>query len=400
MSDDGSADFSGSYTEISQQSWLQQLAGSLIGAVVGLLLFLASFVVLFWNEGHAVAEMNSLNAGAKSVVSVPADRPDPANEGRLVHVTGLASVTRAAADPVFHVAPADALRLRRKVSAYQWEEHAETSTEKSLGGGETKRTTYTYRKVWSDKVINSSEFKQPAGHTNPAFPLRTTVFDAQGARLGGFTLDPSVMGKLTGFKGLAPPSSASAAGVDPGFRRIGDQFYHGAPDAPAIGDMQVSYEVLEAQPVSVVAAQTGQTLAPFRGKDGRVIEIADLGTHSADDLFHEAKAAASTFTWILRAVGFVMMLIGLCLLASPLAWLVSVLPFLEGVVDTAAFFLALVLSIPLTMITIAIAWMAYRPLLAAGLLAGGLVVAAGLRQVAPRRSRDIRPRPAPPRPVG
>jgi Transmembrane protein 43 len=109
-------------------------------------------------------------------------------------------------------------------------------------------------------------------------------------------------------------------------------------------------------------------------------------------MFRQAKSAASTLTWILRGVGFVMMVIGIALIAAPLAWLASVLPFLAGIVDAAAVFVALILAIPLTLTTIAIAWMAHRPLLGGGLIVVGVLLAVGIRRLVPRRRRQA---PAP-----
>jgi hypothetical protein len=313
-----------------------------------------------------------------------------ANEGHLVHVTATATVSGAPADPVFHLTKPTAMRLQRHVEMFQWQEHEESQTEKRVGGGETTRTTYTYRKAWSETPIDSSKFKQPNGHANPTMTLRSAVFDAAKVQLGAFRLDDSVVQQMSGFQQFVPPPDLTGAGIEPSFRRVGDQFYHGAtPQTPDIGDMQVTYQVIDAQPVSVVAAQIGGTLAQYRGRDGRVIELVNLGTHSADDMFQEQKAAAATLTWILRGVGFAMMVIGLALMAAPLSWLASVLPFLEGVVDAAAFFAALIVAIPLTLTTIAIAWIAHRPLVGIGLIVVGVSLAIGLRWLVPRRRTGL-----------
>jgi hypothetical protein len=84
-----------------------------------------------------------------------------------------------------------------------------------------------------------------------------------------------------------------------------------------------------------------------------------------------------------------MMVIGLALMAAPLSWLASVLPFLEGVVDAAAFFAALIVAIPLTLTTIAIAWIAHRPLVGIGLIVVGVSLAIGLRWLVPRRRTGL-----------
>jgi hypothetical protein len=375
-----------SFTTVTQQSWLGQLAGSFVAVIFGIILFLASFVVLSWNEGRAVRAIDSLNVGARAVVSVPEGAVAPANQGHLVHVSGAVTVNRGATDPVFHVTAPNAVRLMRTVKMYQWEESKHTETQSNAGGSKTTSTTYSYRKVWSDRAIESSKFQHPSGHANPTMPLHTVVFDADTIKLGAFRLDASLVKKMSAFETLAPPDSATGGGVNPSFQRAGETFYHGASsDAPEVGDMQVSYQVIKPQPFSIVAGQNGDTLAPFSDANGQVIELIDAGTHDANSMFQEAKSEARMWTWILRGVGYLMMVIGITLLASPLAWLASLLPFLAGIVEAGAFLVGLVIGTPLTLLTIAIAWVVHRPLVGGGLIVLGAALAFGLHRLVRRR---------------
>src|SRR5690606_35426047 len=111
---------------------------------------------------------------------------DPANEGRLVHVSGAVTATAPLADPLFGIRQ-QALQLVRKVEMYQWREKSQSTTKEKIGGGKETTTTYTYEKVWSDKLIHSSGFKEQKGHVNPA-EMRDGQerWVAQDARLGAF----------------------------------------------------------------------------------------------------------------------------------------------------------------------------------------------------------------------
>jgi hypothetical protein len=51
--------------------------------------------------------------------------------------------------------------------------------------------------------------------------------------------------------------------------------------------------------------------------------------------------------------------------------LASVLPFLGGIAEAGIFIVALSLSLPLTLFTIAAAWIAHRPIIGALLLVAG-----------------------------
>lgn len=87
------------------------------------------------------------------------------------------------------------------------------------------------------------------------------------------------------------------------------------------------------------------------------------------------------------------MLVGIALLASPLTWLASVLPFLASIVGFAAFGIALIAAVPLTLLTIALSWLAFRPLIAGGLIVAAVVLTLAIRRLVPRR-RSAAPAPA------
>jgi hypothetical protein len=373
------------FTEVTHSGWFGRFGNSIVGAFLGLLLFVGSIVLLSWNEGRAVDAITALNAGAKVVVPVSAESVAPANEGRLIHVSGPVTVSGPLTDTAFHVSAAGVLRLERRVEMYQWRQTEESKTEKSLGGGETTTTTYRYAKEWSEQLINSGSFKKQEGHVNPAMPYHTTTIDARGAKLGAFTLDQSQIKKIDAFVDL--PADVTTAEPS-GFRWIGDHLYRGtSPDQPQVGDLRVGFRVVPAQTISVVAAQMGSTLAGFAGEREHIINLVEVGTHSAAAMFQDAKSDETILTWVLRAVGFFMMLIGLMLMASPIAWLASVVPFLEGVVNVAASGLAVIVAVPLTLGVIAVAWLAHRPLIGAGLIVAGIVLAVVIRRILPERRK-------------
>ncbi|MBP2316791.1 TMEM43 family protein [Azospirillum soli] len=374
-----------SHTEQSERGWLGRLGGSIAGAFIGLLMLVGSVILLFWNEGRAVDAITALNAGAEQVVSVPADAVQSANEGRLVHVSGLATVPGPLVDPVFHVNAGKALRLERRVEMYQWKQTEESRTEKSVGGGETTTTTYRYSREWADHPIDSNAFKRREGHANPSMTYQGATIDARGAKLGAFALDQSQIRQIDDYERLAPDP---AAALPPGFQWVGEQLYRGAsPDAPQIGDLRVTFRVVPAQTLSVVAAQMNGGLAGFAGVRGQTINLVQTGAHGAEAMFNQAKADEAVLTWILRVAGFVVMLISVMLMGSPLAWLASLLPFLETLVNAARFGLALVIAVPLTLTTIAVAWLAYRPLIGVGLILAGIALAVAVKRLVPERRR-------------
>src|ERR1017187_8760795 len=108
-------------TEVTTQSWFGRIGESIKGILVGLLLVAGAVILLLWNEGRAIKRAKTLSEGAKGVVTVSTDRIEPANEGKLVHLIGMATTTEKLADPEFGVS-ATALKIRRIAEMYQWKE--------------------------------------------------------------------------------------------------------------------------------------------------------------------------------------------------------------------------------------------------------------------------------------
>lgn len=371
------------FTEVTTEGWGSRLGGSLIAALIGIILVPASIILLYWNEGRAVDAIRALNRGAAAIVEVNADAVDAQANGKLVHLTGTMQPTTTARDPVFGVSGDGLLRLSRAVEMYQWKQQTSSHSTQSVGGTKTTETTYTYKRVWSAEPINSSEFKYPTNHQNPSMTVRSATFNGGGVMLGAYKVDPAVLDKVENFTPLPPPT-----GPPSGYQLVGDGFYRGQdPSQPAIGDLRVSFKQIPTQTVSVAAALAGNTLTPWRDTNGYTIAMADPGLASAQTMFHEQRQTESTITWILRGVGFVLMFIGFICMTRPLAMLAAVLPPLEWIVSAGAFLGAITLAVPLTLLTISIAWLVHRPLIGGALLVAAIVSLLALRMLHRPRAR-------------
>lgn len=371
------------FTEVTTQGWGSRLVGSFVALLFGLVLLPVGIGLLYWNEGRAVDAIRALDRAAAAIVEANAGEADPRTDGKLVHVTGVLEAATPARDPALRVSGEGLLRLARTVEMYQWKEETSSQTHEAVGGTKTTETTYTYRRVWSAEPISSNNFKVQADHRNPPMDLRSQTFDGE-AKLGAYRVEPPVLDKLDGFTPVAvtvPPP--------PGFHAAAGGFYRGQdPDVPAIGDERVSFGGVPAQTVSIAAAQSGGRLTAYRDANGYTIAVAKPGVASAAALFQQEKQAEGQLTWILRGVGFVVQLIGFICLTRPLTMLFAVLPFLESLVGAGAFLVALTLAIPVTLITIAIAWIVHRPLIGGALLAAALVALVLLRLM--HRGRAVR----------
>ncbi len=139
---------------------------------------------------------------------------------------------------------------------------------------------------------------------------------------------------------------------------------------PQVGDVRMKLEVARSpQTISVIAVQNGDTFQSYRGKEGTSQLLVSMGTIDAAGMVQSAQDANVMRTWIVRLVGLVLMYLGLMMVFKPLVTVADVLPFLGGLLKIGLGLFSGIIAFALSLITIAIAWFFYRPVLAIILLA-------------------------------
>lgn len=363
----------------SSESWFSRLFGSIKSVLFGLILFIAAFPVLFWNEGRAVKTARSLKEGAGAVVSVPADAVNSANEGKLVHLTGAVSTEAPVVDDELGV-EAQAVKLIRTVEMYQWKENEKSEERKKLGGGTETTKTYTYEKAWTSSPIDSSQFQSSAGHENPGqFPYESKTITADPVKAGAFTMAPEQIDKLSDAQDLKLDAAAAEQLPEDAKDKLqvaDGRFYMGENPASAqIGDVRISFQVVNPSQVSLVAVQTGSSFAPYQAQAGDTVLLVEEGTHTAVEMFKNEEKRNAIMTWILRAGGWFLMFLGLFMVFRPIAVFADVVPLFGTMLGAGVGVFSFILSAVLSFVTIAVAWIFVRPVLGIALL---VVAVAGL----------------------
>jgi len=390
---------SNTFTETTRVSWFSRVKNSVIGVLIGLLLIVGMVIGLFWNEGRAVQTARSLTEGAGAVVSVGADAIDAANDGKLVHVTGTVTTTSRPSDPTFGIT-VDGVRLVRKVEMYQWKESSKSETTTKVGGGEETVTTYSYSREWSDDPQDSSDFKQPGGHENPPMEIRSQTFQVPDGKLGTFDLSERVLSGIGGEKNLAlsPDQATAIDAAYSGNKRVTvaeNRIYLGFNStSPTIGDYRISYDVAPLGVISVVGQQANGGFEPYQTVAGDQLLMVDDGAVPADQMFAAAQSENTVITWILRAVGLLLLFIGFTLVMGPLGVLADVLPPVGSLVRMGTGIVAFILAAIVGAVTIAVAWFWYRPVLAIIIIAVGVAIAAGALYLGRGRAKQAVPAPA------
>lgn len=356
--------------ETLEESWFAKLWNSIKGFGLGFLLFVGSFYLLSWNEGRALRTYASLDEGLGAVVSIDSSEIHDNNNDKLVHLRGTATSDEQLTDEKFAIS-VNGLQLFRHVEMYQWQETVTDKVKQNPGGGQTSYKDYKYDAIWSSEPIDSSGFN-PAGieKKNPAkFPFDSKTITANKVQLGAFTL-PSKM-----VEGIKNPAVVlvSKANIPTEFKGrmvvVGNRLFLGAdPERPQVGDVRTSFPQTPATEITVVARQDDGSLSSYQTNAGDALLMLKEGKLNASQMFATAQTQNSFMTWFLRAVGILAMCGGLKLMLSPIAVVTDLIPIVGGVMQLGINLVCGVSGVSLSLLTIGLAWVSYRPLIGIPLL--------------------------------
>jgi hypothetical protein len=220
----------------------------------------------------------------------------------------------------------------------------------------------------------------------------TTNQTCKKVHFGAFTLSPGLVGQLTAYTAIPletknldklPAEVKQQATVADNKVYMPDDAKTAAsdPNKPEVGDLRISFQSVQPATVSIMACQAGDTFAPWTGSAGTSLERLMPGTVDAAGMVAQMEAENNTMTWILRAVGFLLMAFGIGLVFGPLAVMADVLPFLGDLLRGGVALFAGMVAAALSLLTIAVAWIVYRPLLGVLLLVVGVGLIVGLKML-------------------
>lgn len=331
------------FTEVTRTGYGSRISRSFAGLIIGPVLFIASFVLLYWNEGR---QDMSLIAKTATTISSEAASTDASLDGKLVDTTGIFVTDENIGDD--YLKPGNYISLERKVEMYAWKEDKEEKSSTSVGGSETTETTYTYEEEWTNDPDDSDDFRYPADHENPAKKIEDKTVKANTAKVGIYeinlesvTLPDSSNLPLNADNTII--NSANKEMLSGNYIFIGE----GTLDDPHIGDLRISYDAVSSgTEVTLFGKLDGSKITTFADSQGNSLYRAFIGTR--DEAVATMHTEFAALTWILRAAGFLLMWIGLSAFFGPLSTFLSFLPFLgnlsRSIIGLITFVVALVLS--------------------------------------------------------
>ena len=338
----------------------------------GFVLFIGSFVLLWWNEGNSARNIATADYMQKNATQIEPTNIQTSNDGLLIATKGSA-VTNSTVGDLYIKLP-NTLVLKRKVEMYQWEEE----TKKDSNGNET----HEYTKTWSEMKINSDNFYDKTKH-NPKFPIESDKFFAPSAKLGSFNLSSEQIKKIVPEKELynLPPN--------PKYSIQDGKYFSGTNISnPNIGDILISYSYAPSgTDISFIGKQQSNSVTSFNYK-GRNNYVQYNGLLDKEAIIEKYKQENLILTMTLRFLGWLLMFIGLKLLISPVIAIFGIIPFLGRIADDISSTILMLVSLLLSLITVAIAWVAYRPLLSLGLIVISLAIAYLVKQKLPKEKKN------------
>jgi hypothetical protein len=368
------------FTETTHTGIFSHLGGSIKGVFTGLLLILGGMVLLWTNEGRAVKTARALEEGSENVISIKADKIEQTNNKKLVHVSGLATTNDTVYDNEFKV-KANALKIIRTVEHYQWSESSKSATHKNIGGSTDTETTYDYTKGWEASPIESSKFKLPQEHENVnPYPYNDETIIAKNITLGAFTLPENLVNRISKSEKLLPPSldsiQSKTAIISSNYIYIGSKNV----SSPQIGDVRIAYSVIYPKQISIVATQIDNTFEEYVASNDKEVELLQEGTVSAEKMFKSAIEGNNFKTKLYRFLGFLLIFIGLRGIFKPLVVVANIVPFLGSILSIGVGIACFAAALPLSLLIIALAWLAYRPLVAGIIIASAIGIIVLLKQ--------------------
>ena len=357
----------------------------------GILLFCIGTALLWWNEGRAVKTNDMLDEVEKNYVEMEnPNKKDASLEGELVCGSAMATTEDSLSDSKFGIG-AVAIGLQRKVEYYQWVEHSEEKSEDKLGGKEVTTTTYSYTQEWISQPIQSGRFKDPA-YQEKNFVLTTIESEehwAENVSFGAYKLSENLIHSISSAEPMMlniDSTLLAKMNKDAGqvvVRQFGgkadslklvhmtdNQLYFGySPSSPSVGDVRVTFEKIVPAKVTVFAVVNGDSFKAYKAKNGKRFQTLVMGKRDAADILESEHTANTTWLWILRIVGILMVIGGLKGIFGFLETILKVVPFIANIIGWGVGVVCTIIGIAWSLIVIALAWLFYRPLLAICLLA-------------------------------
>ncbi len=274
-----------------------------------LFILLSVFIVLgtafflIWNKHHN-SEIWAFKQVQSILVELPAAPIDAVNNSKAVYVSGDVTTNDLLIDSLVDV-KVNAIRLSRRVFMYQWDEQI---SNKNLSADASH---YHYQKIWSEELIDSSDFHFKNGHENPTDKLLNSKdFYANQAKVGDFLLSKSLI-KSIKFSDKIALSDTNLTALEQKLKRTvtrvnsGTMLCTGDVTKPQVGDICIEMTVVRPQLMSIIGQQFNGKIRPYPSPTDVRVSIIEPGQKNPAQMIDSALKA---YEWHSPAPSFKMLI--------------------------------------------------------------------------------------------
>jgi Transmembrane protein 43 len=400
---------------------------SIFGFIIGIFIFIASFPILWYNEKRGVMIMKIIDEGLNECTEVHNGRAMRENNGRLVCAHGELISHQDAIDHSTGITTKNALVLIREVEYYQEVEKKKEDEQYVYEKGWYSLPIDS--KNFENPDCRGKNERKTITHYEP------DKFTADSISLGEYELNSELKEmitceenlKLEGIGNILIDQIRSKTGKH---IIVSENYLYIKKNENLskfnIGDMRIYYRYYAGpRSCTIVAVQKNQSFEAFYGKNvnppeksyelesnnepkelkENLIKNNENKTHAKDYKDQSICGAIKKFmddsikimwlfegnvplkncfeiklnqekkiTWLLRLVGFILMTLGVYLFFGPLLALVQWIPILGTLISFIFFLVSLSIGFSLSLITIAIAWLFYRPIVGFFMITGAVMI--------------------------
>ncbi len=343
-----------------------------------------AFAMLVWNEVNYASKEEVTNSAASVAITVPNDKVNPENEGKLVNVSGMMETKGNMHDELFQLT-IDGVEYKRTALMYQWTEVMKTGTARTtddvqisspdLNSAERKEGKYySYEKDWSERFWDSSNFYVSGNlfksYKNPShMPIKSLELINQKTYIGDFKLTDALIKKIyperiniipTKDNIKIPAEFASMASFHENTLYISTG--GGNIKEPKLGDLQITFDKIVPKNASILAKQVGKSFAPYKIDEENDIYLAQDGLLDKDSMIDDEHYVNNFILWFVRVVGFICATIGVLLADKFVGALFVNIPLLSTFAKKQYILSSIVLGLYVTMLMVALIWLIYNPL--------------------------------------
>lgn len=231
----------------------------------------------------------------ESVIQASENEVNPANEGKLIVVSGKIFGDSLQKDSTFGISK-ETVKLKRVVETRQWIKNCEDGN-------------CDYVPIWSEEKISSDEYDEM--HQNVIkHQYESAEFARESISLGAYKLSEKLANDLSYDTVMGPDEIAGKYAGD--YNLVGEYITNASDiNNPKIGDFRISFAYVKDKDVTVIARQTDGAFSAYRTKGKHEVYELKENVTSADEYIQGMGTESNPMSTVALILGIAFVFFGL-----------------------------------------------------------------------------------------